>query len=226
MTAVRVLLIVFCAAAPTSAQDADQRPVRRPEVSIGGGWFGGAELGTADANLRANATPPQPLRLFSADTRVAGAPTLAVDVAFSFNRRWGIEGSVTKGGPELRSAISADSEGAPGMTAIERLDQYVFEGRVVIMLDELRLGERTVPFATAGAGYLRQLHEGHTVIEEGAAYHVGGGLKHWLLARESGLLKAIGVRFDARLYVLTSAMAFDDDPRPQGAISGAAFVTF
>jgi hypothetical protein len=226
MTVVRVLLIVLSAAASASAQGADQRPVRRPEVSIGGGWFGGAVLGAADANLRANASPPQPLRLFSASTRMAGAPALEADVAFSFNRRWGIEGSVTKSGPELRSSISADSEGAPGITAVEQVDQYVFEGRVVIMLDELRLGQRTVPFATAGAGYLRQLHEGHTVIEEGAAYHVGGGLKHWLLARESGLLKAIGVRLDARLYVLTSGIAFEDNPRAQGAISGSAFVTF
>jgi hypothetical protein len=226
MIGVRVLLIVLWAAGSASAQGADQRPVRRPEVSIGGGWFGGAGLGSADANLRANATPAQPLRLFSTDTRMAGAPALEADVAFSFNRRWGIEGSVTKSGPELRSSISADAEGAPGITAVEQVDQYVFEGRVVIMLDELRLGQRTVPFATAGAGYLRQLHEGHTVIEEGAAYHVGGGLKHWLLARESGLLKAIGVRLDARLYVLTSGIAFEDTARAHGAISGAAFVTF
>jgi hypothetical protein len=226
MTILRVLLLVCCAAAPASAQDADQRPVRRPDVSIGGGWLGGGVLGAADANLRANASPPQPLRLFSANTRIAGAPVLEADVTFSFSRRWAIEGSVTKSGPELRSSISADSEGTPGVTAVERVDQYVFEGRVVIMFDEWRLGRRTVPFAAAGAGYLRQLHEGHTLIEEGAAYHVGGGLKHWLLARESGLLKAIGVRLDARLYVLTSGVAFDDDPRPQGAISGSAFVTF
>lgn len=226
MTALLVLVVALCVVGSASAQDAEQRPVRRPEVSVGGGWFGGAGLGSADANLRANTSPPQPLRLFSANTRMAGAPALAADVAFAFNRRWTVEGGVTKSGPELRSSISADSEGAPGLTAVERLDQYVIEGRVVIMLDELRLGQRTVPFATAGAGYLRQLHEGHVVIEEGGIYHVGGGLKHWLLTRDSGFLKAAGVRLDVRLYVLTSGIAFDDDPRPQGAISGAAFVTF
>ena len=226
MIGVRVLLALLCAAGPASAQVANERPVRRPEVSIGGGWFGGARLGDADANLRANTTPPQPLRLFSTNTRMAGAPTLQIDGGFSFNRRWGVEGSVMKSSPELRSSISADAEGAPGVTAVERIDQYVMEGRVVIMLDEVRLGQRTVPFATAGAGYLRQLHDGHTVIEEGRAFHVGGGLKHWLLARDRGLLKAAGLRLDARLYVLTSGITFDDNPRPQGAISGSAFVTF
>ena len=226
MTVVWVLLALLCAAGSASAQGADQRPVRRPEITVGGGWVGGVVLGAADANLRANTSPPQPSRLFSANTRMAGAPTLEANVAFSFNRRWGVEGGVTKSGPDLRSSISADAEGAPATTAVERIDQYVFEGRVVVMLDELRLGQRTVPFATAGAGYLRQLHEGHTVIEEGRAFHVGGGLKYWLLARDRGLFKAAGVRFDARLYVLTSGIAFDDDPRPQGAISGSAFVAF
>ena len=226
MIAVRVVLVLVCAAGSAFAQGADERPVRRPEVSIGGGWFGGAALGAADANLRANASPPQSMRVFSTNTRMAGAPTLQADVAFSFNRRWAVEGSVLKSGPDLRSSISGDAEGAPALTVVERIDQYVIDARVVIMLDEVRLGQRTIPFATAGAGYLRQLHEGHTVIDEGRIYHVGGGLKHWLLARDSGLLRAAGVRLDARLYVLTSGITFDDNPRPQGAISGSAFVTF
>ena len=166
------------------------------------------------------------MRVFSTTTRMAGAPTLQADVAFSFNRRWAVEGSVLKSRPELRASISGDAEGAPALTVVERIDQYVIDARVVIMLDEVRLGQRTIPFATAGAGYLRQLHEGHTVIDEGRIYHVGGGLKHWLLARDRGLLKAAGVRLDARLYVLTSGITFDDNPRPQGAISGSAFVTF
>jgi hypothetical protein len=226
MIAVRVVLVIVCAAGSAFAQGADERPIRRPEVSIGGGWFGGAALGAADANLRANASPPQSMRVFSTSTRMAGAPTLQADVAFSFNRRWAVEGSVLRSNPDLRSSVSGDAEGAPALTVVERIDQYVIDARVVIMLDEVRLGRRTIPFATAGAGYLRQLHEGHTVIDEGRIYHVGGGLKHWLLARDSGLLKAAGVRLDARLYVLTSGITFDDNPRPQGAISGSAFVTF
>ena len=225
MIAVRVVLVLVYAAGSAFAQSADERPVRRPEISIGGGWFGGAALGAADANLRANASPPQSMRVFSTTTRMAGAPTLQADVAFSFNRRWAVEGSVLRSGPDLRSSISGDAEGAPALTVVERIDQYVIDARVVIMLDEVRLGQRTIPFATAGAGYLRQLHEGHTVIDEGRIYHVGGGLKHWLLARDRGLLKAAGVRLDARLYVLTSGITFDDNPRPQGAISGSAFVT-
>ena len=157
---------------------------------------------------------------------MAGAPTLQADVAFSFSRRWGVEASVMKSGPDLRTSLTADSEGTPALAVVERVDQYLIEARVVIMLDEARIGQRTVPFAAAGAGYLRQLHEGHTVIDEGRVYHVGGGLKHWLLARDRGLLRAIGVRVDARLYLLMAGVAFDDNARPHGAISGSAFVAF
>ena len=51
-------------------------------------------------------------------------------------------------------------------------------------------------------------------------------MKHWLLARDRGVIKAAGLRVDARLYLLTAGITFDDGPRPQGAISGSVFVTF
>jgi hypothetical protein len=226
VTAARLIVAVLCLAGPASAQGVGDRPVRRLEVSAGGGWFGGAQPDTADADLRANTSPAEPLRLFSTETRMAGAPSIHAGVGFAFTRRWGVEGGVVVNRPELRTSISADTEGAPAITVVERIDQYIVEGRVVVMLEEMRLGQRTVPFATAGAGYLRQLHEGRTVIEEGHAYHVGGGLKHWLFTRDRGVLKAAGVRIDARLHVFVAGVGFDDGPRPHGAVSGSAFVTF
>jgi hypothetical protein len=210
---------------PVFAQ-ATIRPVRRIEASIAGGWLGGADLGTRDANLRQNATPPVPRRLFSTDTRLAGQPMLDVGGGFAFNRRWTVEGALVFARPELRTSVSADAEGAPSSTVAERIDQYIVEGRLVILFEEARLGTRTVPFATAGAGYLRQLHEGRTVIEEGHVYHVGGGLKHWLLARDRGRVKAAGLRADLRLYLLAAGFAFDDRPTRHAAASGGFFVVF
>ena len=43
------------------------------------------------------------------------------------------------------------------------------------------------PFVTAGGGYLRQLHEGLTVIEEGRVFYVGGGARYWIFARARGV---------------------------------------
>ena len=226
MIATRLLLASICVAGPAYAQAVDDIPVRRVEVTVSGGWFGGAQLGAADADLRANASPPRPLTLFSTDTRMAGTPSLEAGVGWAFSRRWGVEGGVVISRPDLRSSITADSEGAPAITVVERVDQYVIGGRLIVMLNEIGLGARTIPFASAGAAYLRQLHEGGTLIEEGQVYEFGGGLKHWLLARNGGVLRGAGIRIDARLYLLTDGITFDDGPRPQGAISGAAFLTF
>jgi hypothetical protein len=225
-----VVVVALIAAAFGAAPAADAQPVEPPvhrvDVSVGGGWLGGVALGDRDANLRANATTEQPYRLFSTSERLAGTPTLDITVGFALTRRWAVEGSSVFSRPELRSSVTADAEGAPALTVVERVDQYVIEGRVIFMLQELRLGGRTIPFAAAGAGYLRQLHEGQTLIEEGQGYHVGGGLRHWLRARETGFVRAAGVRVDARLYLFAAGIRLDDGPRPHGAVSGAFFVTF
>jgi hypothetical protein len=107
----------------------------------------------------------------------------------------------------------------------ERIDQYFIDAGALFMIEELRLG-RMVPFAAAGAGYLRQLHEGQTVVDHGQVYHAGGGLKYWLLSRASGVVRTAGIRGDARAYFLRAGVAFEDRPRPHMAISGSVFVGF
>lgn len=208
-----------------AAQTADERPVRRLEVAVGFGLFGGARLGEGDASLRANALSPQPFRLFSTESNFERASVIETRLGTALTRRLEIEGRMSLSRPELRSSISADVENAPGLTVVERVDQYVIDAALLVVLDELRVAG-VVPFASAGAGYLRQLHEGLTVIESGRVYHVGGGLKHWFVVRETGFARAAGVRVDARLYLLDGGIALDDRPRPQGAISGSLFVTF
>jgi hypothetical protein len=212
-------------ATPASAQPVN-RPLRRIEASIAGGWLGNAELGARDANLRQNVTPPAPRRLFSTDTQLAGAPALDVGGAFAVSRRWAVEGALVFSRPELRTSVSADAEGTPSITVAERIDQYVVEGRLVVFFEEARLGTRTVPFATAGAGYLRQLHDGRTVIEQGHVYHAGGGLKHWLFARSRGRVRAAGLRADLRLYFLADGIAFDEHPTRHFSATGGLFVAF
>lgn len=219
-------LIVFVAATSAYAQTAGDRPVRRLEVNVGGGLLGGAGLGSADANLLANDPARRPFRVFSAESRVASAPSFHARAAFALSRRLGVEGGVVMSRPDVRTSVSGDVEGAPGLTVVERVDQYFIEAGVVITIDALRVGRRTVPFVAGGAGYLRQLHEGRTVIEQGQVYHAGGGVKLWLVARDRGVVRTAGLRADARLYLLASGISFDERPRPHAAISGSVFVTF
>jgi hypothetical protein len=119
-----------------------------------------------------------------------------------------------------------DLEGAPAITVAERIDQYGVDAGVVFMVHELGIGDRTLPFVTAGVGYLRQLHEGQTVVEQGHFYHAGGGIKHWLVARNAGLVRGAGLRADARMLFMAGGISFDDGPRTHAAISGSVFLTF
>jgi hypothetical protein len=220
------IAIALIAALPATAQTRDAVPTGRVEVDAGGGWLGGASLGSDDANLRAATATATPFRLFSVDTRLHSAPTFHVKAGFLLTRRFGVEGGLTLGHPELRASVSDDRESAPPIAVAERIDQYSIDASVIVMIRELAFGRRTLPFVSGGAGYLRQLHEGQTVVEQGRVFHAGGGLKHWLVARDRGFIHGAGLRVDARLYLISGGIAFDEGPRPHGAISGSVFVSF
>ncbi len=218
-----VLAWLACAATTASAQVATVPSIRWVEIEVGGGLIGGARLGTVDANLRANARTEQAYRLFTADHRFERAPAFHLRAARPFGRRWGVQGGVAVSHPALRADVSADVEGAPALTISETVDQYFFDAAIVIAFEEFRLG-RLVPFATAGAGYLRQLHEGQTVIEHGQLFMAGVGVKYPFVSRAAGFVRTAGLRGDVRGYVLRSGIAVDDRMRPHLAISGGVFI--
>jgi hypothetical protein len=219
-------VVAVLAAAPAAAQTLDTARIGRVEVDAGGGWLGGAQLGSVDANLRAATAAPTSFRLFSVDSQFAAAPTIHVKAGYSLSRRFVAEAGLTFSHPELRASVSNDAEAAPPITVAERIDQYGIDAGVIVMIRELAIGRRTLPFASAGAGYLRQLHEGQTLVEQGHFFYAGGGVKHWLLARQRGFLNGAGLRLDARLYVMSGGIEFEDRPRPHGAISGSVFLAF
>jgi len=94
--------------------------------------------------------------------------------------------------------------------------------------DELTrmIGLGLVPFAAAGAGYLRELHEGQTLVEDGHLYYVGGGVTHWFFARSRGVVRAAGLRADVRMNLLSGGVFFNDTLRRQGTVFGSVAVVF
>jgi hypothetical protein len=217
---------VLLSASVAIAQSADNRPVRRIEASIGGAWIAGAPMGSGDAALRANQTAPAPFRIFTTDSRMQQAPGVDARVGFALTRSLVIEAGFMFSRPELRTEVTSDVENAAALTVGERIDQYFADGSVLWLIDRFRIGSRTVPFVSAGAGYLRQLHEGLTLIETGQVFHAGGGVKHWLSVRDRRFIRAVGVRGDVGVYVLKGGVDLEDRPRPHGAASGSVFVTF
>ena len=221
-----LVLLVVCGTSAL-AQRAEERPVHRFEGTVGGLWLGGAGLGSSTAALRANTTgTPAPFTLFTTESGFGSAPGLDARVGYGLTKRITVEAGLVFSRPDLRTRVSNDVENAPALTVAESVEQYFVDGSLVVLLDRFALGDRTVPFVIGGAGYLRQLHEGLTLVETGQLYHVGGGVKHWLVLRDRGFMRGVGIRVDGRLYVLVKGIELRDRARPHGAISGSLFVTF
>jgi hypothetical protein len=225
MIGLRGLLAVAVLVSPVQGFAQDNGFVHRLEVTGGAGYFTGAGLGEAGANLRANATAEQNFTLFTTDTALSGAITGEVRVGVWLSRRISVEGRLGYGRPEVETSVRADTEGAAPITIVERIDQFVIDAGVLIRLDEMRAGQ-LVPYVAGGAGYLRQLHEGLALIEEGHVYHLGGGVTRNLVTRTHGVVRAAGLRADARIYFLSGGVSLDDRATKHGSFSGGLFMRF
>jgi hypothetical protein len=85
---------------------------------------------------------------------------------------------------------------------------------------------RIVPFVGGGVGYLRQLHDGRTLVETGSAYHLGGGADMILRSAAQGVVKSVGIRADARAELRSGGVAFDDGTHAAPSFGVQLFVRF
>ena len=196
-------------------------PAGRFEVSVGAGWIGGAGLGEQPADLRG--ASGSPYRLFESDTQLGGTGSFEARVGFALTRRFTVEGRAALSNPELRTVASSDAELPGSFTAVEDIDQYVFDGGVLVHLDEMEaFGLR--PFATGGFGYVRQLHGDQQLVETGHLFYVGGGVTRPLFSRQQGFIRSGSIRADLRLNVLS--LDLEEDSRPQGSITASLVLRF
>jgi hypothetical protein len=209
---------------PVSAAAQPRRDEPRVEVTAAAGLQSGGNFGSHAADLRGNSSASEAVTLFTTQSRVSASPLAVVGIGVLMSSRVTIEGRLAYSRPSLETSVSADTEGAPAITIIERIDQYVIDAGVVIRLDEMRIG-RLVPYAAGGAGYLRQLHEGLTAVEQGHVYHLGGGLtREW--TRDRRVIRAAGLRVDARVNVLAGGISPGDRLVTQGTIAAGLFLRF
>ncbi len=151
------------------------------EVSGGGVWFGGYDLGSVAAEeTRNTGTGTGPFVLFTVDSRAKPAPGLQGRFGVYLARSASIEAGVQLARPVLSSRISGDAEEAPEVTATETLTRLIVDGSVVLHLRGLSFaGGKGVPFVLGGGGYIRELHEKNEVVETGREYHAGAGAHLW-----------------------------------------------
>jgi hypothetical protein len=218
-------LAALLAATPAGAQaPADPRP---PRYEVGGGGLraGGYSLGTSEATLTPN-QPGPPFVLFRVSSEMEPAVGLETRIGYHLSRRITVEGGLQFSRPQVATSVGDDAEDAAPLVARERLSQYVIEGGVRVAVMRARFG-RAAPFVTGGAGYLRQLHEGNTLVETGVVGYLGGGLLAPLVTRPRGFPRDLGLRADLRIYVRDSGFDFEENRRRTFGTAGASlFVSF
>lgn len=182
---------------------------RRGSVELSGAalWSGAQDLAERYATLTGNpGAGDSSVDLFTSDPRVTPTVGAQVSLGVYLTRAVSIEGGVRYARPEISVRLSDDFEGAPDVTATSTLTQYVFTGSVLMHFG----GEgRVRPFIAAGAGHLRDVHEGNELVETGLEYHGKAGVKMWF---GSGRGK-LGIRAEGGLAVLDGGFSFDEAER-------------
>ncbi|MEO6213252.1 MAG: hypothetical protein ABIP65_06460 [Vicinamibacterales bacterium] len=209
----RVLLAAAALVAsisPANAQFVRRDTPRSGSVELSGGVLlqGGTDLPDFTATLTRNPTTgSSPLQLFKSDAKLGLAPGLQATVGVYVSRAVSLEAGVQVSRPELRVRLTDDVEDAPDVTATEAITSYVFTGSVLYHFG--KPASRVRPFLMAGAGHVRDLHEGNDLIDTGLEYHAGGGLKWW---RGKGRRK-LGLRADVGVSVRAGGFGTDDGNR-------------
>jgi hypothetical protein len=203
---------------------AQTREPGRFEIGIGALWTGGSSLAPVGA---AETTPDgTPFSLFTSQTRFESAPGVEGRLSMRVVRRLHVEATASYARPDLTTKVANDFEGAPATSITESLVQLKIEGGVLVPLRRPRIGARVEPFLTAGGGYLRELHEGQTIVATGQSYYAGGGLNYALKVRPAGRFDTIGLRLDARAAIRHGGISLDGATHVAPLFAASLFVRF
>lgn len=197
-------------------------PQPRFEVAVGPTWIGRGSMGARDA-LETTAAGGS-FTLFSTSTDLAPAPGIEGRFGVRVTPTWQVEAALSYARPQLRTTVSGDVEGAAQTIAREPIRQLIVEGEALASLaGRGRPGARVTPFVSAGAGYLRQLHDRAVLAEAGWTYQLGGGVKVILATRRGSRLRVIGLRGQARAIGRTNGVALDTRGHLSPALSTSLY---
>jgi Outer membrane protein beta-barrel domain len=207
--------LVLVAATPSQAQARRGRW----EVSAGGAFVGGFEFDARNAELTSNAGGT--FELFATDGKLEPAFGVGARVGFFFTPSFGVEGGLRFAKPVFAVDVTADAEEAADLTVEEKLSQYLVDAAAVWQFGNGRGAGRTVPFVYGGVGYLRELHEEDTFVEEGLEIRAGGGVKWWL-----GAAGRFGIRADVGISIRDGGVDYEDKRRLVPEAAAAAIWVF
>jgi Outer membrane protein beta-barrel domain len=187
-------------------------------VEIGGGAAvaGGFDLDRRTAQLTSNTTTGGTYDFFDVEGRMKTSYGPLGRIGVYLTRALSVEGGVQWMRGTNAQTITNDVEDAPDITAEETVNQYLFEGSA---LWHLGAGSSVTPFVYGGAGYLRVLHEGDALVEEGVEIHAGIGLKWWVGRR-------VAIRGDGGVSIRKLGGENDDKRRTVPVAGGSVIWVF
>ena len=196
----------------------------RVEIAAGAMWIGRTSFGTADATE--TAAGGSAFTLFSTASALGAAPAADLRVGVRLTRVLQAEATGSYAAPVLTTTTSADAEHAAVATAADAIKQFTIGGSLVVHVTRWHVGAHASPFVIAGAGYLREVHEGQTLVVAGQTYHAGGGVTCPLLARAHGVVKSAGIRAEACALARSKALALDHRTHVVPIVAASLFVRF
>ncbi len=218
--------VFLCAAAelslpaPASAQASDAGSI---EVSGAARVLGGISFAAVPAFETAPGGAPVPV--FESTSRLEGSIGPVASVGVGLSRALRAEVAFAYNSTRLTTRVSGDTENAPDISVDTPVRQFMVEGGLVAHLRRWQAGA-LAPFVAAGAGYVRQLYDGRTLVETGTAYYAGGGLYYERLAARPGLVKSAGLRVDVRALFMKDGVNLDDATHVAPVLTAGAFARF
>ena len=160
-------------------------------------------------------------RLFTADSTLGSLLGFEARIGVRLLPAVRIEATGSYGASDLKIALNSDAESAAAITATERIAQFTIEGAAMIELTRWHVGAHGAPFISAGAGYVRAVHEDRILVDEGVLWHAGGGVN---LVLRSSPGTALGLRLDARALFQSGVVNGGVHASP--AVGASAFLRF
>lgn len=200
----RVLLVLLVSLSPVvaSAQQSSGHP-----TELGGDvlWLTGVTFNDVNANETAFGGATR--TVFRTSTRLEQAVCPEAKVVVGLTSTIDAEGAVAFGRTHLSSSITTDPEAASASVSAP-VTLYLLQGGVAAHLARWQRG-RAAPFASGGIGYLRQLHDGHALVQNGKSWYLGGGLRYPLKDDTARGLNSAALRLELRATILPGGSTVD-----------------
>jgi hypothetical protein len=195
------LLVCLCPVVASAQQSSGHR------TELGGDvlWLTGVRFN--DVNASETAFGGATRVVFRSSTKLEQAVCPEAKVVVGLTSTIDAEGAVAFGRTHLSTSLTSDVEAASA-TASAPLTLYLFQGGVAAHLVRWQRG-RVAPFASGGIGYLRQLHDGHALVQNGTSWYVGGGLRYPLKNDRARGLNSAALRLELRATILPGGLTVD-----------------